>query len=110
MNDQINASPPNSKAKKHGPVQEPSDLVIECWIGAIEFYIACRHEPHAVGDLADLWCKTVTLIESLKANLPERIGSKDKKDENIGWNIKKIHDMLHKVSCMRYRPVIGLNL
>ena len=101
INAAVDAAPRDSALRKHGHVQDPSDKAIECCIKALDYFIDSRRAGHTVADLCTVHQEAVALLEALKKNLPERVGTHywNAKGEwvPIGWKIGKPHDMLHKV-------------
>ncbi len=102
LNKAIDAAPRGSPLARHGRVEDPSDLAIECSIKSAEYYIASRRIGHTLSDLTEVHAKAVILVESLKKNFPDRIGTCFKDKSPIGWNIRKAHDPLHKVWTVAY--------
>ena len=97
LNHCIDTAPANSALKKHGRVEDPSSDMIECFISALDFLVESRQVGHTMADLAVLWKATETLIDKNNEHLGERVGTRDYKGDLIGWNIRKVHDMQHKV-------------
>jgi hypothetical protein len=91
------AADPASSLAQHGPVTDPSDAAIECVIKAQDYFISSRRVRHTVQTLAQLVKDGEDLIETLKRNLPDRIGTADSSGNLIEWRIKKLHDVRHSV-------------
>lgn len=97
LNDAIRSAAKNTPLSRHGVVVDPSDRIIECLINAAEYFLFSRKLGHDIGDLMELHEMAVVLIESLKQNFPDRIGTKRSDGTPLGWGIRKGHDPLHKV-------------
>ena len=74
------------------PIQDPSDSIIEIHMAAFKWNILQSRLGLVESDLARLQSSSVELLELLKSNFPERTGGTE------GWNFKKAHSILHKVS------------
>jgi hypothetical protein len=77
-------------------VQDPSDEIIEVLIQAMEWSTMSRRWNIRVSDLPELHKRSVLLLDTLKANLPEKSG------ETNAWNFEKAHSILHKVREILY--------
>lgn len=102
INAAVDAAPATSALRQRGHVVDPSNKAIECSIKALDYFIDSRRVGHTVADLSTVQHEAVALLDVLKSNLPDRIGTKywDAQGNFVpmGWKIGKAHDMLHKVS------------
>ena len=73
------------------PVVDPSNEIAEVLVEALEWNMMSREWNVSVSDLRALHRKSVSLLELLKAHLPDRVGGAQ------GWNFEKAHSILHKV-------------
>ena len=73
------------------PVVDPSNEISEVLVEALEWNMMSREWNVTVSDLRELHRKSVSLLELLKAHLPDRVGGAQ------GWNFEKAQRILHKV-------------
>lgn len=91
INDAIKAASRDSSLHGLGPVEDPSDSIIEVHVQALKWNMLQRRFGLISKDLVKLQQSSVELLELLKANLPDKTG------EESGWNFEKAHSILHKV-------------
>ena len=72
-------------------VEEPSKKLIQAHLAALKWHLQSRKFEMTAETLQKLQDMSVSLIELLKTNLPEKSG------EVNAWKFEKAHSILHKV-------------
>jgi hypothetical protein len=72
-------------------VEDPSEKLIQTHLAALKWHIQSRKFEMTAETLHKLQDMSVSLIELLKTNLPEKSG------EVNAWKFEKAHSILHKV-------------
>jgi len=71
--------------------QDPSEKLIEVHVAALKWHMQSRTFEMTADKLRKLQEQSVSLLELLKTNLPEKSG------EASAWKFEKAHSILHKV-------------
>lgn len=79
-------------------LEDPSPKAVEMCVAAVRYFTKSRQYNVTAEDLQEINSRAVDLIETLKRLAPKRNGAKEtNSDVCIGWNIRKVHTLLHKV-------------